>query len=559
VFGANVPAPVGLPGAFDQRRIGLDAEKGFDSLASDNGALHPGQHPAGGAPGASPFVDGDPSNDFFGKLLDTSTQQLHAGELAHPWAGSGGGGGGNASFVPTGTFPGPWTPTGDEKGAAGAGGGGSLHLIALGQVVFGAQGQLRVRGGFGGGGENTLFLNRTGGGSGGGSGGHVVIESATVIDLRALPMNALAIDARGGQGGAGAADAGGATLGVNGQQETAPSADACPPGYPTSGPNACRGHVDGTGGDGGPGVIQLHSPHGVVGSNALISDIIVPNGVTLADLCSPPPLFAAGAAGGSHLLPNVGRSSRAQSKWIALGHGGFDANGPAGSFEPLMLAFDGVDPVTGLVAVHNGVVDELAPIVGPLAVQPEPALPHIVGGCGYVAVFDAAPIAASPYAYLLGNDELLTRSVLVLSELGNPSHRSRFDVVDAIYDSVAGTLTIAVANPGPDLCSFQAPGGVAVELEPALFRVKTNGIFDALPNGASVRIQFQATAADALGAPDPGQATPFTSDPALINAAGAASELRFLRFDVRFDLGASPLTVPFDHLSLDFLRLPFSY
>lgn len=558
-FGANVPAPAGFQGAFDQRRIGLDGEKGFDNWLGDNGANHPGQPPQGGAVGASPFVDADPTNDFFGKALDAFSGQVTLGELIRPWAGAGGGGGGNAAQISSGTFPGPFNPQGDEKGAGGAGGGGSLRLIALGPVVFGSQGELRARGGFGGGGENTIFLNRVGGGSGGGSGGHVIVESATRIDLSALPMNALAIDARGGQGGAGSGDSGGAFQSTQGQKETTPLQDACPPGYPTSGNNGCRGQVDGAGGDGGPGLVQLHTPRGVVGTNGALADIVVASGATLASVCSPPAQFATGSAGGAHLLASAGSKSRARSEWVDVGLGGFDPNGPAGSFIPLMLTFDGLDPATGLVRTTGGIVDELAPITGPTAVQNAPALPNIPTACGYQVVFDAAPIAASGFAFLLQNDELLDRSVLVLSEIGNSSNRARFDVVEAQYDGSAGTLSVWTANPGPDLCSFLAPGGVAVELQPALFRVATNGIQDALLNGASVRIAFQATTADANGAPDPSQTTAFTSDAAVINAAAANANLRFLRFDVLFDLGQNSLLGASSPLELDFLRLPYRY
>jgi hypothetical protein len=304
----------------DQRRIGLDAERGFDNLQASNGALS-GPGPAhGGAAAPSPFTDGDASNDFFGLLRDDSTGRFSVGELARPWAGAGGGGGGDASFVPGQTWPStPFNPAGDEKGAGGAGGGGSLHIVSVGSILFGAQGQVSARGGLGGGGENTSFLNRVGGGSGGGSGGHVVLESGATIDLRAknavdfsnVTNNNWAIDVRGGQGGAGNGDLGGATLGANGQQETTPVNDACPPGHPTSGINACRGHVDGAGGDGGPGLIQLHTRTGRVGTSVAQADIVVnAAGATLANLCSPPPLFAQGSTGPApaHFISAAGGS-----------------------------------------------------------------------------------------------------------------------------------------------------------------------------------------------------------------------------------------------------------
>lgn len=305
---------------FDQRRIGLDAERGFDNLLGQNGALNGPGAPRGGAIGSSPFVDGDPSNDFFGLARDDASGRYILGELDRPWAGAGGGGGGDASQVPIGQgWPAPFSPGGDEKGAGGGGGGGSVHLLALRSIYFGDMGQISARGGTGGGGENTLFLNRVGGASGGGSGGHVVLESGERIDLRAKPpvviaspaQNHWAIDVRGGQGGAGANDLGGSYLTLNGATETTPNLDACPgPGlYPTSGVNACRGPVDGAGGDGGPGLVQMHTPTGRVGTSPLSADILLPGGGSTLDmLCAPAPLLAQGSNGANpaHFISAAG-------------------------------------------------------------------------------------------------------------------------------------------------------------------------------------------------------------------------------------------------------------
>jgi hypothetical protein len=230
-------------------------------------------------------------------------------------------------------------PTGDEKGSGGGGGGGSCHIMALDRIVFGPNGQVRARGGTGGGGENTIFLNRVGGGSGGGSGGHVVIQSATHIDLRAksavvlsqLTNNSWAVDARGGQGGAGSGDLGGATVGPNGAVETLPLQDACPPGYPTSGANACRGHVDGAGGDGGPGIVQFHTPRGAVGSDPFLADILVAPALTLEDLSAPAPLFGRNTPTqpAPHFVTNIG----AGVGLIELDSDDCDANGVPDRYE----------------------------------------------------------------------------------------------------------------------------------------------------------------------------------------------------------------------------------
>jgi hypothetical protein len=317
VLGRDVAFPGGP--LLEQRRIGFDAEDGFDNLAGDFGAVSGAPGPFGGARGPSPFTDGDPANDFFGLRVDDVTGAIRLGELVRPWAGAGGGAGGDASQVPPGTsWPGPWNPSGDEKGSGGAGGGGSVHVLALEHIAFGPAGQIKCRGGIGGGGENTIFLDRVGGGSGGGSGGHVVLESARYVDFRAKAGvnwsnqldNAWAIDVRGGQGGAGQNDLGGGQNSVNGQKETIPTQDACPPGYPTTGANACRGQVHGAGGDGGPGIVQLHTPSGRYGTTlASGADILLPQGVPIDRICASVPLFSDNTPNNptAHALASAGR------------------------------------------------------------------------------------------------------------------------------------------------------------------------------------------------------------------------------------------------------------
>jgi len=300
-------------GDWDQSYIGLDVEAGFANKdANAQGAATGPAGPFGGRPGAQPFFDGDPSNDFFGVAIDANGNAT-VGELAQPWAGAGGGGGGDASFVPNGgVFPNlPFSPTGDEKGGSGGGGGGSLSILAVGDIVFGPHGLILARGGSGGGGENTSFLNRAGGAGGGGSGGHVILQTLGVIDLR-QSMGASSVPgvlaggvlATGGQGGVGRNNLGGASLGASGIQETAPALDACPKtlaggDYPTSGENACVGLVDGAGGDGGPGIVQLHTRSGL---DPQAPSILLPAGVELGQLIVPAPVCS---APGCHLVPGL--------------------------------------------------------------------------------------------------------------------------------------------------------------------------------------------------------------------------------------------------------------
>jgi hypothetical protein len=222
--------------------LGLIAKKGFDGGAAALGVVHFASRPRGGQPRGVAFLNANPLDDFVGQKL-LSTGGVLVGELLAPVAGRGGGAGGNASFGPV--YPQvPFDPTGDEVGAGGGGGGG-LAIVYSRFIELGPQGLIRANGGNGAEGENTNFLDHVGAGSGGGSGGWIVLQART-IDLSVAQANC--IQALGGRGGRG------------------------------------KDHqygVDGAGGDGGPGVIQLHV------ANGLASNVLLAPGTSLASRTSP--------------------------------------------------------------------------------------------------------------------------------------------------------------------------------------------------------------------------------------------------------------------------------
>jgi len=221
--------------------LGLIARDGVDGSPLAFGARSLVSPPRAGRAGGRPFVDASPNNDFFGRLRLPGGGVIQ-GELAAPIAGRGGGAGGDA--LPSASFPSvPFSPSSDEKGASGGGGGG-LGIIIAPRVSIGPLGRIRANGGDGGGGENTLFFDRVGGGSGAGSGGFILVQSRR-IDLTAAGPDA--ISAIGGRGGPGR--------------------------------NNLYGEV-GAGGNGGPGIIQLHVPRGGL-------DILLPPGATIGDLSTP--------------------------------------------------------------------------------------------------------------------------------------------------------------------------------------------------------------------------------------------------------------------------------
>lgn len=573
-FGPNQAQTFGAVATFgdwNQSFIGLDAERGFDNKdANANGALTGPAGPFGGDAGPSPFADLNPDNNFFGNATDDngtpadpSDDKLITGELKKPLAGAGGGGGGDAAFCVGGTFPQiPFNPNGDEKGAGGAGGGGSLHILALGDIVFGPNGLIVCRGGSGGGGENTLFLNRVGGGSGGGSGGHVVLETAGVIDMSlalgpSTVVGKLAggIIATGGQGGTGKADKGGALAQPGGKVETPPHFDACPPtlaggAYPTTGTNACLGHIDGAGGDGGPGLVQLHAPGGW-------ASILTPVGKTLADVSKPAPVSFDGDAGVGDpvtaLLPGFGKLSKARSEWIALGEGGFDKE--TGTYGEVTFDFEGTDPLTGLVLTDSeGLVLPGPAVLGPVTLAAS-GVPAILDE--RTIALDAGPLASGPDSFLLENLELFDR---FLVQLENQNATVRFDVVSAEYNASQQTLTLTVSENGPALTEKFGSGSEA-ELQKAYFRITSSGEIDMLPDSAAVQISFEAAEADEDGNPDLGTVVGPTFDVGEFNTALGNADLRFVRFEVTFDIDAQNAGLePTNPIpSLDFLRIPFRY
>lgn len=536
----------------EQAIIGLDAESGFPGSPNANAATRPGeQMPYGGHPAQLPFNnDADTpeerEDDFFGaKIKDFGTpdQQLVVGELSTPWAGSGGGAGGDATQ--TDTYPPPTLVLNKEdKGAGGGGGAGSLTILALGPITFGPNSLLSASGGHGAGGENTSGTNRIGGGSGGGSGGHVILQTASLVDFSQVSPSNVTILLKGGQGGAGEADNGGAN-----QNETLASRDSIHNGNgpPSDNPwdtNGCPGPQNQlrrcAGGDGGPGILQIHVSDPT-------TDFLYPTGgeSTIEQICKPAPLGYDIATNQwkDHFLPQFGSISKAQSKWIPLG-GVHLAPGSAAA-DPITFLFEGTDPATGEITATAETVDDLPPI--------------LAGTIGVDATVDAndARLLHLSAAGLDPADEFYTRNPHLLERFLLVAAGQRYDVVAAGYDAGAGEFDLTVSSAGPIL-----PASGTFELRPRYFAVATSGQPNHLPSQASIAIEFQATTANAQGDPDvsnvfPGPDT-WTGDVDDLNTAAANDAFRFFRFRVTFDVGGN-LNFATPKPKVDFLRVPFRF
>lgn len=597
-----------------QLLIGLDAESGRGGAPNGKGAISQAVRAVGGAIGEEPFLDDSDVNNFFGQMI-TVENSLIVGELDGIHAGAGGGGGGDA--VSSNSFPlVPFQIGGDEKGCGGGGGAGGIRILAIGDIHVYEGGRITAEGGEGGGGENTNFFDRVGGGSGGGSGGHMIFSTAGSVIVDGLPENSLGwykdyefganwpafaevrgVSAVGGQGGAGQQDYGGS--GANGGTswrcdciprefvdvepigcpENSGGVDDVPPyrcvgcfSIATTGFNDAQGPVLAAGGDGGPGIIQLHVADPA--NNILLPDVTaqpsqagrkygqatLTNGVaTIRALdptqgFSPPPLGwlnpveeqaridqlaidQPGLSGvvsmAEKMVPFFGRESKAQSTWIPLG---LARVSPSGA--PLTFSFDGTD-AQGFIT-HGGLgdtVEALPPVIGPdpLGDAGAGTLPFITGG-GTSIVFDAAGM---PDAYRVNPAMLERFSVVLANSDQNPSLSKTFEIVSATYDAGLDRLTCTIGM--GDLEDFVA-STIWASLRPHYFRVTTGGVLDNYPANMGIQLRFDATIADVAGNPSTGGAFSASTGglaTADIAALNNATPWDFVRFEALFDLNIS--------------------
>ncbi|MEM1447567.1 MAG: Ig-like domain-containing protein [Planctomycetota bacterium] len=577
-----------------QSLVGMDAEPGFTGSPDGTGAISQELPARGGAMSPFPFVDGRDDNDFFGTKV-TADGEVVVGELPGLIAGAGGGAGGDASR--TATFPmTPFSPTGDEKGAGGGGGAGGLLMLAIGNIEVRAGGSVHADGGHGGGGENVVFFDRVGGGSGGGSGGHIVLSSASQIVIEAEATDASVGDfyndyelspvherrplrALGGQGGAGKDSRCGANEDGMSQWRT----DAIPfeafegnPSVPPQNQNVwlqCNrlalcavtqvpeGTVVGGGGDGGPGIIQLH-----VADPA--TQLLFPNasgtyGVDLDPTRSmvPPPFgWTTPTTPTDTLVPFFSAQSESYSKWIPLGLARLQP--PNGALEQVELLFEGTDPADGSVLRNGSEVAELAPQLPYTSLSIGGAVPSVDIP---TATFT---VPAASFDDLYRRNAALTREFAVrLRDAANPATEDEFLVQLASFDPASDTFDLVVDPRGTALADLLAMlTNPEVEVVPFFFRVVTAGVPDAYPTSAGIQIAFDATTADPMtGAPSAnpldsfsgGDLESFATDAAALNA----QPWDFVRFRVRFDIDAAggSFLPSAPRPAVDFLRVPYRF
>jgi len=524
---------------------------------------HPVFGPDPGRSNAGPFLQGDAlgtANDFWGRRL-TPEGGVIVGELLSPWAGYGGGASGDSQvlrrlesgvYLPLDSiFPDrPWNVTGGpktdvyRKGAPGGGGGGQLLIMAIGEIKLGANSKLSANGGIGHGGESVIFDYNQVSGSGGGSGGHLVIHSATGLDLSEInlsedpgtgdpvPLDTI-VQARGGRRG------------------------WCSSIVNTRGQSGVRdGNSDfmlGRGGAGGNGVIQIHVPdpgtdikwhpdwavrfdiyiHGGIGGTHLDIDRVE----EILDLYTTPRPYV--------LIPFFSSGSQIASTWIDTGlaylrnpNGGPDDDYP--KWANSLLQFDGIDLADGQVLKSGTRVA---------------ALPNVVEAPAASASFQAFEVTVTGAAALFAPHFLRHPQVLVgydvLPNLADPN--VTFEIVAAEYDRSRDVMTLHTRSSDGAMTVFV---GASWAVRPKFFRIATSGVKDFLPASTEVFLEFQG--ADdpddpATYKPEPGNVVAWSSDLSLLEGC------RFLRWRMTFDIDAQDqgvgLTSP--RPEVDYLKIPF--
>ncbi|MDF1838904.1 MAG: hypothetical protein P1V35_13620, partial [Planctomycetota bacterium] len=580
-----------------QTLIGMDGEDGFGGSLQGTGAKTHTGRAMGGSLGPKPFSDSRAGNDFFGSLL-TANNVLIEGELSQSMAGSGGGGGGDASRITASGYPNiPFQQTGDEKGAGGGGGGGGITILALGPIELGNSGRIAADGGHGGAGESVIFFDRVGGGAGGGSGGHILLSSASYVEVLNQSENSgsqysdlqaghlpRALSALGGQGGAGHDNRGGAT-------ETGPTQWRCDaidlarlnvdgifvdvfPGVvgtsedvpPLDGQSACfravgmpdwldpEGPVLGAGGDGSPGIIQIHVPDPALNIRFGMGQTWTTADVT--QYAAPRPLGWRGVGTGNDTpVPFIESTSVARSKWIPLGLARVAPGGAPD--DQVEFFFEGTSPTTGSVLRGvGGQVQALGDVIPAAVLQPPGNLPYVELS-GLTLHLDGSGLNQSYKA----NPYLLNGFDIVL----NDNVSSEVFPVAAASLGAMDELILTVGSPHNLIDDFivSATGPVSAALRPKFFRMVAGGQADQYPNNTEVTIWFDATVAGANGMPDPAQSFSASNggQPATNANDLNAQTWDYFRVGVIFELSTNgaPVMPQAPRPSLDFLRLPFRF
>lgn len=529
---------------------------------------HPTKGPDGGKGGPSIFTaDGDVMDDFWGRRLNADGS-VTVGELLSPWAGSGGGGSGDSMLIHREDFDGngvrdpiaslyPVVPFQRStfgltkgwayyrKGAAGGGGAGQLLVMAIGPIVFGVNGSIKANGGVGFTGESLIYTDNTVSGSGGGSGGHVVLHSATGMDLSAISVGSSTVfssltpqnnvQAFGGRRGWAAPDI---------QKIVGSSLD-----------DGNATFMIGRGGAGANGVIQIHVPDPftdivwpAAAQTAIQNHLNAnPNTDGVEDVLD---LFCEPAA--YSLIPFYASSSMVQSQWIDTGLAGLrlSANQTPGNwdfpdYDDPLLDFTGIFPSTGLVAKQGQNVIPLSNIA--------------TGSTGVVTINSFGMTVPNAKGNGLFADKFLRSPRLLVGYdvLPDRDGDQTFEIVAASYDRGTDVLVLTTRVTDGAMDFAVNPSNPFWAVKEKFFRIETAGIKDGLPDSTDIVLEFQGANESLPGSSVPG--TPFPAEREWTSDLSQLKGYRYIRYRVTFEADAlgqgigldSPLPL------IDYLKVPF--
>lgn len=556
---------------------------------------NPSNGPDGGGGGPSIFTDGNSGNDFYGSRFFWDgtpgvVPTLVTGELSAPHAGSGGGASGDmhtlfrllnvepddfqdilGDHFPDPNFPFQYTAR-YFRGAGGGGGGGQVQLMTLGPITLGPAAILKVNGGSGNGGESSAegAVNSTVSqvsGSGGGSGGHMILHSASGLNLSQIDVgtagdpgtpatffNAIndfhGIQAIGGRRGwAGSRFA--VEYNTGGDIDALAGAEGGFDGNST--------WMTGRGGAGSSGIIQIHVPNPLtdITYHATV-DAAFKQYITAEDLTNPVISDRQDEVLGVYsmpvpftLVPFYSPESQVQSDWIDTGlaelRNPANGTGPFPDFLDGTLSFDGIDPATGLVDTTGNLVS-LGAVAGS------------DGGLG-TATFQNYTVTIANPSSSFGADLLRNPSLLigydVLPDSTQPTPQT-FEIVDAVYTASPESLvlTTRVAD-GP----MGLIASLNWQVRTKFFGVTTTSTKDRLPASASMRIQFQGAEETSLGSnvPDVDNATDWTGDGVTTLADLQGS--RYIRYRITFNIDAldSGPDLDKERPSVRYMKVPYGW
>ncbi|MFT4542498.1 MAG: hypothetical protein ACI841_000785 [Planctomycetota bacterium] len=327
------------------------------------------------------------------------------------------------------------------------------------------------------------------------------------------------------------------------------------------------------GGDGSPGILQLHVTDPV--NNLIFTNCerlddtgVLPigdgrnygDGRDVTQAVAPPPIGWHDLDDVDYMVPFFGVNSTSQSRWIPLGAADAspEATGISYQFRGTDLA-DGSILVDGLDVLHE------PPILGPVALD---------SGVRFAdeltresVIFDASGLTGTDELYRR-NPALMRQFTLTVSDAGAIADSVQLEVVTASYDPSLDEVQLFLS--AGSIIELENVDDTALRFEviPHMFRVRTSGTLDQVSDNAGVRVTFSGTWLTDDAQPDEIYASTFTTDirdlDDPLHPIRGSVPYDFFRFRVFFTLNSTNnpsfvLSPSTPRPSIEYLRIPFEF